>query len=94
MLDKLEAIYSRYCEIEQQMNDPAVTSDMKRYVKLSKDYKDLQPVVKAYREYKSLLDTIAECKELLENEKDPELKEMAKEELLSSQERREKMEVF
>ena len=92
MLEKLEAIYSRYCEIEQQMNDPAVTSDMKRYVKLSKDYKDLQPVVKAYREYKSLLDTIAECKELLENEKDPELKEMAKEELLSSQERREKME--
>ena len=85
MLEKLEAIYSRYCEIEQQMNDPAVTSDMKRYVKLSKDYKDLQPVVKAYREYKSLLDTIAECNELLENE-------MAKEELLSSQERREKME--
>jgi|GEM_PF-3116559 len=40
MLDKLEAIYSRYCEIEQQMNDPAVTGDMKRYVKLSKDYKD------------------------------------------------------
>ncbi len=92
MLEKLEAIYSRYCEIEQQMNDPAVTSDMKRYVKLSKDYKDLQPVVKAYREYKSLLETIAECKELLENEKDPELKEMAKEELQSSQERREQME--
>ena len=92
MLDKLEAIYSRYCEIEQQMNDPAVTSDMKRYVKLSKDYKDLQPVVKAYKDYKALLETIDECKDLLENEKDPELKEMAKEELQSSQERREKME--
>ena len=51
MLDKLEAIYSRYCEIEQQMNDPAVTGDMKRYVKLSKDYKDLQPLVKAYHDY-------------------------------------------
>ena len=92
MLDKLEAIYSRYCEIEQQMNDPAVTGDMKRYVKLSKDYKDLQPVVKAYHDYKALLDTIAECKELLENEKDAELREMAKEELTVSQERREKME--
>lgn len=92
MLDKLEAIYSRYCEIEQQMNDPAVTGDMKRYVKLSKDYKDLQPVVKAYHDYKALLDTIAECKELLENEKDAELREMAKEELTASQERREKME--
>ena len=92
MLDKLEAIYSRYQEIEQQMNDPQVTADMKRYVKLSKDYKDLQPVVKAYHEYKSLLDTIAECKELLESEKDPELREMAKEELTAAQERREPME--
>ncbi len=92
MLDKLEAIYSRYCEIEKQMNEPDIMSDMKRYVKLSKDYKDLQPVVKAYKEYKALLETIDECKDLLENEKDPELKEMAKEELTASQERREKME--
>jgi len=92
MLDKLSAIYSRYQEIEQQMNDPQVTADMKRYVKLSKDYKDLQPVVKAYHDYKALLDTISECKELLENEKDTELREMAKEELTASQERREKME--
>ena len=92
MLDKLKAIYDRYCEIEGQMNDPQVTTDMKRYVKLSKDYKDLQPVVKAYHEYTALLDTIAECKELLESEKDPELREMAKEELVASTERREKME--
>jgi len=92
MLDKLEAIYARYQEIEQQMNDPQVTADMKRYVKLSKDYKDLQPVVKAYHEYKALLDTINECKELLESEKDPELREMAKEELTAAQERREPME--
>ena len=92
MLDKLEAIYARYKEIEGQMNDPQVTADMKRYVKLSKDYKDLQPVVKAYHEYKALLDTISECKELLESEKDSELREMAKEELLAAQERREPME--
>ena len=92
MLDKLEAIYSRYQEIEEQMNDPAITADMKRYVKLSKDYKDLQPVVKAYHEYKELLDSIAECKELLETEKDPELREMAKDELTACQERREPME--
>ena len=92
MLDKLEAIYTRYKEIEEQMNDPQVTADMKRYVKLSKDYKDLQPVVKAYHEYKALLDTISECKELLESEKDPELREMAKEELVAAQERKEPME--
>ena len=92
MLDKLEAIYSRYCEIEQQMNDPSITSDMKRYVKLSKDYKDLQPVVNAYHEYKALVESIAECKELLANEKDDELREMAKEELTADNERKEKME--
>jgi len=92
MLDKLEAINARYLEIEQQMNDPDITSDMKRYVKLSKDYKDLQPVVKAYHDYKALIDTIAECKELLSSEKDEELREMAKEELTASTERKEKME--
>ena len=92
MLDKLEAIYERYQEIEQQMNDPQITADMKRYVKLSKDYKDLQPVVKAYHDYKALLDNIAECKELLATEKDEELRDMAKEELGTANERKEKME--
>ena len=88
MLDKLEAIYDRYQEIEKQMNDPQVTSDMKRFVKLSKDYKDLQPVVQAYHRYKALLDTIAECKELLSTEKDEELREMAKQELADRTARR------
>ena len=92
MLDKLKEIYIRYQDIEQQMNDPQVTSDMKRYVKLSKDYKDLQPVVKAYKEYSNLLESIAECRELLETEKDQELREMAKEELATSLDRKEKME--
>ncbi|MBR1644280.1 MAG: peptide chain release factor 1 [Bacteroidales bacterium] len=92
MLDKLEAIYSRYQEIEKQMNDPEITSDMKRFVKLSKDYKDLQPVVAAYHNYRALLDTIAECKELLSSEKDDELREIAKEELTESQLRKETME--
>lgn len=92
MIDKLKAIYTRYQEIEVQMNDPQVTADMKRYVKLSKDYKDLQPVVQAYHQYSSLLDTIAECKELLEHEKDAELREMAKEELATASSRRDELE--
>lgn len=92
MLDKLEAIYSRYQEIEQQMNDPEITSDMKRYIKLSKDYKDLQPVVNAYHRYKTLLTSIAEDKELLATEKDEELREMAKEELNANTAERDKLE--
>lgn len=92
MLEKLEAIYTRYQEIEQQMNDPQVTADMKRFVKLSKDYKDLQPVVDAYREYKRLLDDIAGSKDLLSTEKDEEMRELAKEELAESTAKKEKME--
>ena len=92
MLDKLKAIYDRYQDIERQMNDPQVTADMKRYVKLSKDYKDLQPVVKAYHDYQALLGSIAECRELLETEKDAELRDMAKEELAAGLERKDKLE--
>ena len=62
------------------MNDPRITADMKRFVKLSKDYKDLQPVIKAYHDYRTLLDNIAGCKDLLATEKDEDMREMAKEE--------------
>ena len=51
MLEKLEAINEKFLEIEQQMNDPEVMNDMKHYVKLSKDYKDLQPIIAAYKEF-------------------------------------------
>lgn len=92
MLDKLEAIYTRYQEIEAQMNDPQITADMKRYVKLSKDYKDLQPVIKAYHDYKALIENIAGCKELLATEKDEEMRDMAKMELNEATEQRDKLE--
>jgi len=81
MLDKLEAIYQRYLEIEAQMNDPEVVSDMKRYIKLSKDYKDLQPVIQAYHNYKNILDNIENAKVVISTEKDEEFRAMAKEEL-------------
>jgi len=81
ILDKLEAIKNRWEEIAEQMSDPSAMSDMKRFVKLNKDYKELEPVVKAYKTYKNLLGNIANAKEILEQEKDPEFREMAKEEL-------------
>lgn len=92
MLDKLEAIYNRYVEIEQQMNDPGVMSDMKAYIKLSKDYKELQPVIKAYKDYKLVIDNIASAKEILYQEKDEEFRSMAKEELNLLTEKRDNME--
>lgn len=63
------------------MSNPGVMEDMKRYVQLNKDYKDLEPVVTAYNEYKNILDSIDNTKEILDTEKDPEFRAMAKEEL-------------
>ena len=92
MLDKLEAINVRFQELEQEMNNPDIMSDMKRYVKLNKDYKDLQPVIAAYKEYKDVLGNIANCKEILNTEKDEEFREMAKLELAEFTSKRDSME--
>ncbi len=92
MLEKLEAIYQRYKEIEQEMNDPAVMADMKKFIKLNKDYKELQQVVNAYKEYKNVLDNIQSTKELLKTEKDEEFREMAKLELNDLIEKRDNLE--
>ena len=92
MLEKLEAIHEKFLEIEKQMNDPEVMNDMKHYVKLSKDYKDLQPIIAAYKEYKNVLENIENAKFVLNNEKDEEFKEMAKQELGELTEKRQQME--
>lgn len=92
MLDKLEAIYSKYQLIEDQINQPEIISDMKRYIKLNKDYKDLQPIINAYKEYKNVLENIKNAKEVINNEKDEEFREMAKEELNELTQRKDEME--
>jgi len=92
ILDKLDAINDRYNEIARQMSEPSVMEDMKRYVKLNKDYKELEPVVKAYQSYKSIISNIDEAKNILETEKDPEFRSMAKEELEDLIPQREEME--
>ncbi|MBO7226538.1 MAG: peptide chain release factor 1 [Bacteroidales bacterium] len=92
MLEKLEAIHIRFQELEKEMNNPDIMSDMKRFVKLNKDYKDLLPVIAAYKEYKDVLGNIANCKEILSTEKDEEFREMAKLELSEFTTRRDQME--
>ncbi len=83
MLEKLEKIYNRWQDIGEQINDPEVVSDMKRYIKLSKDYKDLQPIVDGYRKYTNIIDNLKSTKEILKIEKDEEFRLMAKDELNS-----------
>ncbi len=80
MLDKLEAIYNRFLQLEEQMSDPEIMSDMDRYKKVSKDYKDLKAIVDVYLHYKNLLDN-RESAQLVLKEEDPEMQEMAREEL-------------
>lgn len=86
LLEKLDWIKNRYEEISTQIADPEIIADMKRYVKLNKEYKELESLVHARQEYITLLQNIEEAKSLLENESDPELREMAREELNSSME--------
>jgi len=81
ILDKLEGVNQRFIEVGELLARPDVVSDMKRYIQLSKEYKELKPVVEAFKEYKNLLSNITTAKDLIANEKDQELREMAKTEL-------------
>lgn len=92
MLEKLEAINNKYLQLQEKINDPDIINDMKNYVKLNKEYKDLEPVIAAYKEYKDVLANIDNAKEVIENEKDEEFRDMAKAELTEFQQKQEKME--
>lgn len=81
LLEKLDVLVLRFEEISTLITDPAVIADMKRFVKLNKEYRDLEKIVNARNEYKQLLIGIEEAKNILNNEDDAELREMAKEEL-------------
>ncbi len=81
LLSKLEHLVIRFEEVATLISDPNVISDMKRYVKLNKEYSELQKIIDARNEYKNAYDSIQEAKNILQNESDSELKEMANEEL-------------
>ena len=80
LLEKLEGINIRFEEVTQQITDPEVISNTKKYIKLNKEYKELEKVVDIYMIYKNILENIGNAKEMLK-ENDPEMKEMAKMEL-------------
>jgi peptide chain release factor 1 len=81
LLDRLEGLVTRFEEVGTLITDPAVIADMKRFARLSKEYRDLEKSVGARTEYKGLLDGIAEARAILETDNDPEMREMAKEEI-------------
>jgi peptide chain release factor 1 len=81
ILSRLEGVKVRFEEVGQLITDPSVITDMARYVKLNREYKQLEPVVEALNSYKNLLSNIEGAREMIAEEKDEELREMAKEEL-------------
>ncbi|HEX2970007.1 MAG TPA: peptide chain release factor 1 [Bacteroidales bacterium] len=81
ILEKLEGVKSRFIEVGDLLTQPEILSDMKRYIRLNKEYKDLSPIIESYEKYKLALSNLNSAKELLSNEKDEELREMAKMEI-------------
>ncbi len=81
LLRRLDGIESRFEEVSTLISDPSVISDMKRYVKLNKEYHDLERLTAATRRYRSLLANISEAREALDTETDSEMRQMAKEQL-------------
>ncbi len=81
MLDKLESIKVRFDQVQDMLSQPDVVGDMKRFTQLNREYKELQRIVDKYYEYRNLVGNIENNKQILSNEKDEEMREMAKAEL-------------
>lgn len=81
MTDKLEAIKHRFEEVGQLIVQPDAMSDMSKYTKLNKEYRDLEKIVKVYDQYLQATSNLSSAKEVLETEKDPEFRELAKAEI-------------
>jgi peptide chain release factor 1 len=81
IIERLEGVKHRFDEVSQQITDPEVIGDMKRFVKLNKEYRELEPLIAAFDEYKNVINNIESAKEIFATEKDEELREMAKMEI-------------
>ena len=92
MFDKLESLVERLDTVLQQLNDPDVAGDQNRFRDLMKEQSDLAPIVEKYKEYVQEKQNIEESLELLEEESDEEMKELAKEELSESKANVERLE--
>ncbi|GFI23650.1 peptide chain release factor 1 [Lachnospiraceae bacterium] len=92
MFDKLEDLLHRFEEILNELNEPTVTEDQKRFRALMKEQSELTPLVEAYKEYKRCNETLEDSLSLLDTESDEEMREMLKEELGDAKKRIEELE--
>jgi len=80
IMAQLESLVAHYDELQEMMADPEVINDTKRYMEVSKEEADLRDVVEKYRKYKADKKEISDNKDIIANENDSDLVEMAKEE--------------
>ena len=80
ILSKLSEVSERYVEIENLLSQPDITSNQENYIKLSKEYSDLSPIVKAFKDYEKSESALGEAKQLVKDG-DPEIREMAEVEI-------------
>ncbi len=92
ILQRLAVLKDHYNEIAKQLVDPEVIGDMKRYVKLNKEYKDLEPVAGAYDEYKLICENLSNARDMMRNESEAEFREMARQEVQDLEARQEALE--
>ena len=85
MLEKLKILEDRFNELSDLLTKPDIISDQSRYIKISKDYKDLKTVIDKKNEYEEVLSNISEAKEIIKNENDKEMIELANLELNEAQ---------
>lgn len=85
MFDKLEQVVQRFEELSEKMADPTLYDRQAEFKSISSEHRNLEELVKVFREYKTLKADIEECKNILKNEKDDDMREMAKEELSESE---------
>ncbi len=85
ILDKLDGLVSRYEEVATLITDPNVIADQERYVKLTREYKELGDIMELRKKYIACLNSIKEAKDILANESDQEMREMAREELADNE---------
>ena len=81
LLEKVLSLQEKFASLQEQLSSPEAMADMKKFVQLNKDYKELEPIIKAGLEYKKTLDNLASAKDIFLNEKDEDLREMAREEI-------------
>ncbi|MFC1557818.1 peptide chain release factor 1 [candidate division KSB1 bacterium] len=92
MIDKLNEIEKKFQELNRQLSNTNIGADQKKYVSLAKEHREFQPIVEKYGEYKKILDNIKDDNNIVNNSNDPELKSMAKDELIELEQQKEDIE--